>query len=121
MKNTDENRRSSDRFIYIACPWTHIGGGMFKVADYLIQSQTASPPEGYARLVPLDTRGGGSAVFSLWVLFSALCKIIVGRVSGKLAGVHVNMAERLSILRKGAVVLVCRLLGVPVILHLHAA
>ncbi|HTJ96390.1 MAG TPA: glycosyltransferase family 4 protein, partial [Rhodocyclaceae bacterium] len=121
MKTTDLKRRSSDRFIYIACPWTHLGGGMFKVADYLIQSQTPSAPDGYARLVPLDTRGGGSALFSFWVLFTALCKLVAGRISGKLAGVHVNMAERLSIFRKGTIVAASRLLGIPVILHLHAA
>ena len=26
-------------YIYIACPWSPGGGGMYKVADYLIQCQ----------------------------------------------------------------------------------
>lgn len=107
--------------IYVACPWTPVGGGMFKVADYLIQSQSDQTPSGYAQLRPLDTRGGGSAVFSMFYLMSALCKLLYGRLTGNLVGVHVNMAERLSLFRKSVVIAVCRALGVPVVLHLHAA
>ena len=42
-------RRSARRpgaFIYIAAPWGSQGGGMYKVADYLVQSQaTPAPPQ----------------------------------------------------------------------------
>ena len=48
------------RYIYIACPWTPVGGGMYKVADYLIQSQAAQTPPQAAQLRPLDSRGAGS-------------------------------------------------------------
>ena len=58
---------------------------------------------------------------SLWVLLTALAKLVRGRLEGRLAGVHVNMAERLSLLRKSVIVVMCRALGVPVVLHLHAA
>lgn len=112
---------SGGRYIYIACPWTPVGGGMYKVADYLIQSQAADTPADAARLRPLDSRGGGSAIGSLWVLATALVKLVRGRASGDLAGVHVNMAERLSLARKSAIVVASRALGVPVVLHLHAA
>lgn len=108
-------------YIYIACPWTHVGGGMFKVADYLIQNQVTPAPAGQARLIALDTRGGGSALFSLWVLLTAIARLLAGRFSGRLVGVHVNMAERLSVFRKGVIVACARLLGIPVVLHLHAA
>ena len=93
---------------------------MFKVADYLIQSQDHQAI-GAATLRPLDTRGGKNAFYSFWVLVTALSKIARGRLSGRLAGVHVNMAERLSLFRKSAVVVVCRAFGIPVVLHLHAA
>lgn len=109
-----------DRYIYIACPWTPVGGGMFKVADYLIQSQADVPGAPAAQLRPLDTRGGAHAVFSLWILLTALAKLVRGRLEGGLAGVHVNMGERMSLFRKAAIVLMCRALGVPVVLHLHA-
>ncbi|MDB5778177.1 MAG: glycosyltransferase family 1 protein [Polaromonas sp.] len=114
------SREQAGNYIYIACPWTPKGGGMFKVADYLIQAQDHSA-HGAAALRPLDTRGGENAFFSFWVLTTALAKLVRGRVSGQLAGVHVNMAERLSLFRKSAVVVICRGLGIPVVLHLHAA
>lgn len=112
-------------YIYIACPWTPVGGGMFKVADYLIQSQAVPagtgtmPPS--AQLRPLDTRGARGAVWSLGMLALALYRLLRGRLDGRLAGVHVNMAERLSLVRKGVVVVTCHALGIPVVLHLHAA
>jgi glycosyltransferase involved in cell wall biosynthesis len=109
------------RYIYIAVPWAPMGGGMFRVADYLIQSQAAEAPEHAAQLRPLDTRGGGTAWYSLWILLTALAKLLLGRLQGDLAGVHVNMAERLSVLRKGAILMLCRAIGVPAVLHLHAA
>lgn len=106
--------------ILIACPWTPVGGGMFKVADYLIQSQTGHAPPGHARLLPLDTRGAGSATASLPVLGQAIAQVARLRRRG-LVGVHVNMAERLSLVRKCLLVVACHQLGVPVVLHLHAA
>lgn len=114
-------RSGAGKFIYLACPLGTVGGGMFKVADYLIQAQAATPTADAAQLRTLDTRGPGSAVRSIAVLGRALARIIAGRFSGRLAGVHVNMAERLSLFRKGAVIVCCRALGVPVVLHLHAA
>ena len=111
---------SPGHYIYIAGPWAPMGGGMFRVADYLIQAQHAYPT-GTAVLRPLDTRGGGSWTVSLWVLAKALARIVQGRLSGNLVGVHVNVAERLSLFRKGAIVVLCRMLGIPVVLHLHAA
>lgn len=93
---------------------------MFKVADYLVQSQDLST-DSHATLKPLDTRGSGPAFLSPLVLLGALFKVAKGRLSGELMGVHVNMAERLSMFRKGALITFCKFLGVPVILHLHAA
>jgi glycosyltransferase involved in cell wall biosynthesis len=111
----------SHPYIYIACPWTPVGGGMYKVADYLIQAQAADVDRSFAQLRPLDTRGGSNAISSIGVLLTALCRLVRGRIDGNLVGVHVNMAERLSLFRKGLVVVTCRCLGLPVVLHLHAA
>lgn len=93
---------------------------MYKVADYLIRAQGRHAAGEAARLEPLDTRGPGSAAASLLVLARAVGKLVRGRITGKLAGVHVNMAERLSLFRKGSVVVACRALGIPVVIHLHA-
>ena len=112
--------REGERYIYIACPWTPVGGGMYKVSEYLIQWQATQRPVHAAQLRPLDSRGASTPVFSLWILLTALAKILRGRIEGRLAGVHVNIAERLSFVRKGVIVVACRALGVPVVLHLHA-
>lgn len=116
-----EFHTARDRFIYIAGPCTPRGGGMFKVADYLIQSQAPVQDSQHAQLRPLETRGAGPAAWSLVVLAGALLRLLSGRLSGRLAGVHVNMAERLSLVRKSVLILACRALGLPVVLHLHAA
>jgi glycosyltransferase involved in cell wall biosynthesis len=114
-------RERSGRYIYIACPWNGKGGGMFRVADYLLQAQKKEVPPEAAELRALDTRGSAGAVYSLWILATALTKIVRGRATGRLAGIHVNMAERLSVFRKGAVIVLSKALGIPVVLHLHAA
>ena len=108
------------RFIYIAAPFTPLGGGMYKVTDYLVQSQAAQPGAGGAELRPLDSRGARSPAYSMWVLLTALAKILRDRLGGRLAGVHVNVAERLSFVRKGTIIAWAHALGLPVVLHLHA-
>lgn len=107
-----------ERFIYIAGPNTPMGGGMFKVAEYLVQSQQGA---GEPVLRLLETRGGGSVLWSPYYLGKAMAALVRGHRSGRLAGVHVNVAERMSLLRKGAIIGACKFLGVPVVLHLHAA
>lgn len=108
------------RFIYVAAPWAPLGGGMYKVTDYLLQSQAAQPGSGCAQLRPLDSRGGRGPAFSLLVLLTALARILWGRLGGQLAGVHVNVGERLSWFRKGTIIAFAHALGLPVVLHLHA-
>lgn len=116
MSHTGSNQK---KYIYIACPWAPMGGGMFKIADYLVQSQYVD--NRYPELRALDSRGGGAALLSFFVVLKALFFILKGRVSGQLLGVHVNVAERLSFFRKGLIILFSCLLGLPVVLHLHAA
>ncbi|MBK0392262.1 glycosyltransferase family 4 protein [Ramlibacter sp. CrO1] len=105
------------RFIYVAGPNTPMGGGMWKVAQYLVDAQ----PQGEPVLRMLETRGPGRALLSPLYLARAIGAIARGRWRKELAGVHVNVAERLSLVRKGVLMGACRLLGVPVVLHLHAA
>ena len=50
--------RNARRYIYIACPWTPVGGGMFKVADANHDGKLSSAE--YANL-PLIKRGGPGA------------------------------------------------------------
>ncbi|MBA2964518.1 MULTISPECIES: glycosyltransferase family 4 protein [Ramlibacter] len=115
-----EASRVDGRYIYIAGPCTPMGGGMFKVAEYLVQAQPQDTPGGPV-LRLLETRGGGSALWSPFWLARAVAALARGRLSGRLAGVHVNVAERLSLVRKGVVLGACRVLGLRSVLHLHAA
>lgn len=112
-------RKDCDQIVYLACPMGAVGGGMYRVVDYLIQTSTAAPI-GY-KLTALDTRGPGSSLMSLAYTFVAVARITHAALTRRLAGVHIHMAERLSVYRKGALLITCRVLGVPVILHLHAA
>ncbi len=111
------------RRILMACPWGPVGGGMYRVVDELITHQKAggSSTSQSLRLEGLDTRGQGSALSSFAVLLRALAVLLQGRLRGDLAGVHIHMAERLSLVRKGILMLACRALGLPMIVHLHAA
>jgi glycosyltransferase involved in cell wall biosynthesis len=58
---------------------------------------------------------------SLVQVMRAVGTLVKARMAGKLAGVHVNMAERLDFVRESIVLLACKLLGIPTVLHLHAA
>jgi len=106
------------KHVYLACPWGSWGGGMYKVADYLA---TVGPR---LRQVPpfhvVDSRGP-----TLWasplVVIRALLTILVGRITGHMGLLHVNMAQGLSVFRKGLLIEWAALLGAPVVLHLHAA
>ena len=110
---------AESRFIYIAVPWTPLGGGMYKVADYLIQAQQEGTQAPVLR--PLDTRGSGSAAASIVQVLRAVARLARARFAGQVAGVHVNMAERLDFVRESIVLVACKLLRVPAVLHLHAA
>ena len=107
------------RLIYLACPWHPFGGGMFKVTDYLVQHQSLEHSD--AALLPLDTRGGGHVLMSLYYLPRAMLILLWRRLTGQLAGVHINMAERASAARKGLLVVYARLIGTRVLIHMHAA
>jgi glycosyltransferase involved in cell wall biosynthesis len=119
LKTTMPAARQDHRYIYLAGPCTPMGGGMYKVCDYLVQSQPQGTSEPVLRL--LETRGPGRAIGTLVHLPKAMAAIVRGRLGGRLAGVHVNVAERLSLVRKAALMLTCKMAGVPVVLHLHAA
>jgi glycosyltransferase involved in cell wall biosynthesis len=92
---------------------------MHKISEYLMQSQGKTVARGTFRL--LETRGAGRAALSPLYLLRAMGLVLAGHISGRLAGVHVNSAERLSLMRKVALLGFCRIVGVPTVLHLHAA
>lgn len=91
---------------------------MGQVVSYLMAYAPADLP---LRLIPVDARGPGSVVWSPWYLMVVLVRVMLGAARGRLGLVHIHVAERASLVRKGVVAFVARLVGVPVLLHLHAA
>jgi glycosyltransferase involved in cell wall biosynthesis len=93
-------------------------GGMGRMVRYLVGA-VGRRKDGPAVEV-LDSRGRHSAWLAPFYLTRTLLQIIHAAHAGGVRLVHVNMAENTSVLRKGTVVLLCRALGIPTLLHLHA-
>jgi glycosyltransferase involved in cell wall biosynthesis len=76
-------------------------------------------PSGRFRLLRLESRGG-RRIYSPFLLVVAMCRIVAEAAMGRLAVVHLNLAEPGSVYRKGALLLAAKLVGARALLHLHA-
>jgi glycosyltransferase involved in cell wall biosynthesis len=101
--------------VLLLAPYAPSGGGMGQMMAYLARENAPG-----LRFVKVETRGGGPASASLWPMLKAASRIVRAALAGP-AIVHVNVAEGLSVPRKGALLLLARLCRLPVVLHLHAA
>ncbi len=95
------------------------GGGMGRIVEYLLAS-TQGRLAGL-RLVRVDTRGQGRAHLSLHHLAAGVGQVWWAALAGRAALLHLNMAERGSIFRKGVMLLAAKPFGMRTVLHLHAA
>lgn len=93
-------------------------GGMGRMVRYLLDSWSRIPDAPKVRV--LDPRGSGSALLSPFFLSVTILQILWERLFGHVRLLHVNMAENTSVVRKGTVVILGRLLKIPTLLHLHA-
>ncbi|WP_158258728.1 glycosyltransferase family 4 protein [Rhodopila globiformis] len=110
---------SNRRTVFLVCPYGQIGGGMGSIMDYLA-SQQHDPLDRFD-LKRLESRGGGHIAFSPLFLAAAVGRIVLEAMRGRLAVVHLNLAERGSVYRKAVLLAVAKLSGGRVLLHLHAA
>ncbi len=110
---------TTQKICFVVAPSGQAGGGMGRVKDYIVQS--GGDRLGRVRFEALDTRGSGSAAGSISLTARAVGRIWGAARRGELAMVHVNFGDRGSAARKGLVVLLARLVGAKVALHLHAA
>jgi glycosyltransferase involved in cell wall biosynthesis len=78
-------------------------------------------PTGRFDLKPLESRGGGSIALSPAFLAAAVGRIVKEAAFGRLAVVHLNLAERGSVYRKAILLAAAKAAGGGVLLHLHAA
>ena len=110
---------SDRRTVFLACPYGQVGGGMGSIMAYL--ASLGRDPSDRFDLQRLESRGGGHIALSPLFLAGAVGRIFLEAARGRLAVVHLNLAERGSVYRKAALLAATRLVGGRVLLHLHAA
>jgi glycosyltransferase involved in cell wall biosynthesis len=110
---------SDRRTVFLACPYGQVGGGMGSIMAYL--ASLGRDPSDRFDLKRLESRGGGHIALSPLFLAGAVGRIFMEAARGRLAVVHLNLAERGSVYRKAALLAATRLAGGRVLLHLHAA
>ena len=92
---------------------------MGSIMAYL--ASTRQDPSGRFDFKRLETRGGGHIALSPFFLAFAVGQIWLEASRGRLAVVHLNLAERGSVFRKAVLLAATKLVGGRVLLHLHAA
>ncbi len=107
------------RIVFVTPGGVEAGGGMGRITGYIVDELSRRGQTG--DLVVLDPRGGGSVLASPWHLLRACARLLAMALRGEVAVVHVNTSERLSYPRKGLLMQLARLLGLPVIAHMHGA
>jgi len=105
--------------VFLACPYGQVGGGMGSIMAYLASMR--HDPSGRFDLKRLESRGGGHLALSPFFLMLAVGRIFLEASRGRLAVVHLNLAERGSVYRKAVLLAATKLAGGRVLLHLHAA
>lgn len=110
---------SNRRTVFLACPYGQVGGGMGSIMAYLASMQ--HDPSGRFDLKRLESRGGRYIALSPIFLALAVGRIFQEALRGRLAVVHLNLAERGSVYRKAVLLAATKLAGGSVLLHLHAA
>ncbi|MBS0644286.1 MAG: glycosyltransferase family 4 protein [Proteobacteria bacterium] len=107
------------RTILLASPYGQTGGGMGSIMTYLAAAP-GGPADRYI-LKRIETRGGGHILRSPLHLARAVGHVVQEAVAGRLALVHLNLAEGGSVYRKAIIMAATKLCGGRVLLHLHAA
>ncbi|MGN6389747.1 MAG: glycosyltransferase family 4 protein [Burkholderiaceae bacterium] len=92
-------------------------GGIARMVEYI--HRTWDEPG--APLVVVDTFGPASRARMPFYFAAALLRLFADALRGRIAVLHIHMAERLSVLRKGIIVHLAKAFGIPVVLHLHGA
>jgi glycosyltransferase involved in cell wall biosynthesis len=104
--------------VVIIGPPLSASGGIGRVMSYALSAMKAQD----LKVRILDTRGlGASPVSSLLPLLRTCGTLIWLAVGREVDVAHVNVSSHGSALRKGLIVRICRLVRIPVVLHLHAS
>lgn len=94
-------------------------GGMCRMARYYMREWQERGRRPALRLV--DSYGPGSNWLKPAYFLGALGRLALDGLRGRVALVHLHMAERGSVLRKGLLLYLAKAMGLPAVVHLHAA
>ncbi|MGE0224543.1 MAG: glycosyltransferase family 4 protein [Acetobacteraceae bacterium] len=113
------HKSAGRRTVFLTCPYGSTGGGMGTMMTYLAEHQDEL--QGDYALRPLESRGPYHRAICPAFVAWAICRMAGEAARGRLAIVHLNLAERGSVWRKAALLYAAKLMGAQVLLHLHAA
>lgn len=91
---------------------------MGRVKDYILAARLAEDSD--LRFVSLVTRDQRGAAFSMLLILRAIVRVWREALFRRVGLVHVNFGDNGSALRKSLVIAAASIVGVPVLLHLHA-
>ena len=92
-------------------------GGMWTVAETFINNEWFNQK---VNLYYVATATGGSKIKRIGKMLEGYCKAIKIFASKKIDIVHIHMAEKGSVYRKGIVIILAKLFGAKVIVQMHA-
>lgn len=98
---------------------THVSGGIGTFIRYLNDEWACSSAPPHIRVV--DTRGSGGRLTMAFSLLRAILLLVGLRVTGRVDLLHIHMSAYGSALRKGLLACIGRVLGIPVIIHMHGS
>lgn len=104
--------------IHVVTPGgTRANGGMGRMVSYFTRTWTV--PD--APLVVVDSYGLGGKARMPAMFACSLARLTIAAALGRIGLLHIHMAERASVMRKGLIVHLGRSFHIPVVLHLHGA
>jgi glycosyltransferase involved in cell wall biosynthesis len=108
------------KHIVVVAPGGRRGrGGMCRMVDRMLQEwqEACRQPE----LLLVDSTGIGPRWRMPFCFAAAFLRILGLGLTGRMALLHLHCAERGSVMRKGILLLLGKLLGAKVVLHMHGA
>ena len=101
-----------------------VTGGIARMVGYMMtdwQAQEHQPDLRMPALHLQDTTGRHGKAWMPCFFAVALVRVTVAGLAGRIGLLHIHMSAFGSVLRKGLMIHLGRLLGVPVVVHMHGA
>jgi len=102
--------------IYVVAPGGCTAkGGMARMVKYMVESWPADA----GNLKVLDSYGPGTRYSMPPYFMLLLIRLLVAALFAQIDVLHIHMAERLSVTRKGIVIHIASFFRIPIVLHMH--